>query len=131
VIHVGRIRWDSRQRVDIPRPLGIRLDFIPRTAVLESLKATEKLVAQRNFRPPNSEVVSASEIASWVYCPEQWRLHYGLGHEPENVASIDRGERFHESTAAVERSSKRTLRLAGILIVVAALLLVVVLLVRR
>jgi hypothetical protein len=89
------------------------------------------LVAQRNFRRPNSEVVSASEIASWVYCPEQWRLQYGLGHKSENVASIDRGERFHESTAAVERSSRRILRLAGILIVVAALLLVVLLLVRR
>jgi hypothetical protein len=76
-------------------------------------------------------VVSASEVASWVYCPEQWRLHYGLGHESENVASIDRGERFHESTAGVERSSRRVLRLAAILIVAALLLVVVVLLVRR
>ena len=112
------------------RPAGIRLDFIPQAAVLGSLKATETLVAQRNFRQPNSEVVSASEVASWVYCPEQWRLHR-LGHKSENVASIDRGERFHESTAAVERSFRSVLRLAGILIVVAALLLVVVLLVRR
>jgi hypothetical protein len=78
-----------------------------------------------------SGIVSASEVASWVYCLEQWRLHYGLGHESENVASLARGERFHESTAAVERSSRRILRLAGILIVVAALLVAVVLLVRR
>jgi hypothetical protein len=82
-------------------------------------------------RASHSDVVSASEIASWIYCPEQWRLHYGLSHESENVASLDRGERFHESTAALERSSRRILRLAGTLIIVAALLLVVVLLVRR
>ena len=78
-----------------------------------------------------SGIVSASEVASWVYCPEQWRLQYGLGHKSENVASLNRGERFHESTAAVERSSRRVLQLAGILIIVAVLLLVVVLLVRR
>ena len=65
-----------------------------------------------------SGIVSASEVASWVYCPEQWRLQ-SLGHESENVTSLKRGERFHESTAAVERSSRRVLRLAGILIVVA------------
>jgi hypothetical protein len=86
---------------------------------------------QKTHHSSRSDVVSASEIASWVYCPEQWRLHSGLGHESENVASLARGERFHEATAAVERSSRRILRLAGILIVVAALLLVVLLLVRR
>lgn len=78
-----------------------------------------------------SGIVSASEVASWVYCPEQWRLQYGLGHESENIGSLNRGHRFHESTAAVERSSRRVLRLAGILIIVAALLLVAVFLVRR
>ncbi len=77
-----------------------------------------------------SGIVSASEVASWVYCPEQWRLQHGLGHESENVASLNRGGRFHESTAAVERSSRRILRLAAALIIVAALILVVVL-VRR
>ena len=85
----------------------------------------------QRHRASHSDVVSASEVASWVYCPEQWRLQYGLGHDSENVASLDRGERFHESTAAVERSSRRVLRLAGILIIIAVLLLVVVLLVRR
>jgi hypothetical protein len=44
----------------------------------------------------NRDTVSASEIASYVYCPEQWRLHFGEGHETENVASLGRGERFHE-----------------------------------
>ena len=85
----------------------------------------------QRHRASHSDVVSASEVASWVYCPEQWRLQYGLGHESENVALLKRGERFHASTAAVERSSGRILRLAGILIVVAALLLVVGFLVRR
>jgi len=31
----------------------------------------------------SSEVVSASEIASWAWCPESWRLQ-ALGNEPEN-----------------------------------------------
>ena len=32
-------------------------------------------------------MISASEIACWAYCPEQWRLQYGLGLEPENKGS--------------------------------------------
>src|SRR5262245_60971991 len=30
------------------------------------------------------ELVTASEVAAFVYCPEEWRLEYGLGLEPEN-----------------------------------------------
>ncbi len=28
------------------------------------------------------DLITATEIACWVYCPEQWRLQYGLGLEP-------------------------------------------------
>ena len=34
------------------------------------------------------DVVSASEIASWAWCPESWRLN-SLGQEPENRAAIN------------------------------------------
>jgi hypothetical protein len=37
------------------------------------------------------ELITANEIACWVYCPEQWRLQYGLGLEPANRAAIDAG----------------------------------------
>ena len=38
-------------------------------------------------------MVSAAEIAAFVYCPEQWRLEYGLGLEPGNRAELDAGDR--------------------------------------
>ena len=37
------------------------------------------------------EMVTASEIASFVYCPEAWRLEHGLGLEPANRAALDAG----------------------------------------
>ena len=33
-------------------------------------------------------MISAQEIARWAYCPEQWRLQYGLGLESENRAAM-------------------------------------------
>jgi CRISPR-associated exonuclease Cas4 len=38
-------------------------------------------------RPRTSDVVSASEIASWAWCPESWRLT-SLGAELENRAAL-------------------------------------------
>ena len=46
----------------------------------------------------SDDVVSASEIASWAWCPESWRLA-SLGHEPENRAAMKRGEKLHARTA--------------------------------
>src|SRR4051812_11625191 len=34
------------------------------------------------------EVVSASEIAAYAWCPESWRLESGLGVEPENGGRV-------------------------------------------
>ena len=73
------------------------------------------------------DVVSATEIASFVYCPEQWRLQHGLGNESENVASLSRGEAFHAKNASVEM---RTRRASWIGLVLVALALVVLLLAR-
>ena len=64
----------------------------------------------------NSEVISATEIASFAYCPEQWRLQYGLGHESENVGSLERGEAFHAKSATVETSSRLVIRVSWLLV---------------
>jgi hypothetical protein len=72
-----------------------------------------------------SDVVSASEIASFIYCPEQWRLQCALGNRPEDVESLARGESFHRATARVDVWSRRLLRLGTILLVLALLVVIV------
>jgi len=67
------------------------------------------------------EVASASEIASWAWCPESWRLET-LGQEPENRAAMKRGEEFHARTAVFEVRSRST-RSLGWWLLVASLLL--------
>ncbi len=69
------------------------------------------------------DVVSASEIASWAWCPESWRLG-SLGSEPGNRGALRRGERLHTRTARLERWSAFALRL-GVRLLIAALLLAV------
>jgi hypothetical protein len=75
-------------------------------------------------------LVTATEIASFVYCPEQWRLQYGLGLPAENQAALDAGTRHHAGKAAAERLAGWSMRL-GIAILVAALLGLVVWLLSR
>ena len=67
-----------------------------------------------------TDVVSASEIASWEWCPEAWRLE-ALGAEPGNQESLDRGEAFHTRTAAAEVWSRRAAALGRWLLVLAVL----------
>ena len=69
------------------------------------------------------EMVTASEIACWVYCPEQFRLQYGLGLEPANRAALDAGTRHHEQKAVVERVAGGSIGIGRVLIVVALVLL--------
>lgn len=75
------------------------------------------------MRIRDPEIVSASEIASWAWCPESWRLET-LGHEPGNERDLRRGERRHSLLARFERWSALALRL-GVWLVVLALLLAV------
>ena len=37
----------------------------------------------------SGRMVTAQEIASFAYCPEQWRLQYGLGLPPLNQEALD------------------------------------------
>ena len=70
-----------------------------------------------------NDVVSASEIAAWAWCPESWRLS-ALGHEPGNRAAMERGEKRHALTAFIERWSVLAITL-GIWLFVAAFILAV------
>jgi len=87
-------------------------------------------MARRCLPPSSSGVVSATEVASYVYCPEQWRLQHGLGNRSTNTASLARGSALHAKTAAVEVRSRQAIALAFVLVVLAALLVLGALLFR-
>src|SRR3954447_21556177 len=40
-------------------------------------------------------LITAAVIACWAYCPEQWRLQYGLGLQPANRKGLATGDRHH------------------------------------
>jgi hypothetical protein len=70
-------------------------------------------------------MVTATEIAAFVYCPEQWRLEYGLGLEPGNRAATDAGNRHHARKAVAERVAGTSIGLGRVLVVLALLGLLV------
>jgi PD-(D/E)XK nuclease superfamily len=72
-------------------------------------------------------MVAASEIACWAYCPEQYRLQYGLGLEPENQAALDAGNRHHALKAIAERIAGGSILLGRILVALAAVALLLLL----
>jgi hypothetical protein len=71
-------------------------------------------------RPPGS--VTASEIASYVFCPEAWRLAQ-LAHQPSNQAERDAGTVLHARTADTERTATAAITLGRVLIVIGLLTL--------
>lgn len=64
------------------------------------------------------DVVTASEIAAWVWCPESWRLA-ALGHEPSNRASLELGEKHHRKKAAFEVLSRVLIRVGAFVLLFA------------
>ena len=70
------------------------------------------------------DVVSASEIASWTWCPEAWRLGQGLGLRPGHEERLEEGERIHARTATVERHSGAALRVGLVLLALGVVALV-------
>lgn len=48
-------------------------------------------------------LVTAHEVACFAYCPEQWRLQYGLKIPPGNQKELQVGTRHHERKASVEQ----------------------------
>ncbi len=75
----------------------------------------------------SDDVVSASEIASWAWCPESWRLE-SLGAEPSNRVELARGETHHVRQAAFEERSRSALSLGWCLLAFAVLVALVALL---
>jgi hypothetical protein len=47
----------------------------------------------------DTELITAVELASFAYCPEQWRQEYGLGLAPANQTARQAGRRHHRRKA--------------------------------
>ena len=67
------------------------------------------------------ELVSASEIASWAWCPESWRLD-ALGKEPSNQRALRKGQTFHERMTLLDRLTAGAITLGWGLLAVAGFL---------
>jgi hypothetical protein len=65
-------------------------------------------------------MVTASEITAFAYCPEQFRLQYGMGLEPENRADLDVGNRHHARKAVAEWLAGVAIALGRVLAVLGA-----------
>ena len=61
------------------------------------------MVSKRFPAQRSHELISASEIACFAYCPEQWRLQYGLRLPPANQAALKAGVRHHRRKGLAER----------------------------
>lgn len=69
-------------------------------------------------------MVTAHEVGVFVFCPEQWRLEYGLGLQPGNRTMLEAGSRHHARKAKAERTAGQLLRLGRGLLLGALILLV-------
>jgi hypothetical protein len=88
---------------------------------------------RREQSPHNQglELVSATEIACWVYCPEQWRFEYGLKVKPENQPERAAGKRHHAWKSLAERFAGGAIGLGRVLMVLGIVLVLLLWLVRR
>lgn len=59
--------------------------------------------------------VSASEVACYAYCPEQWRLEHGLKLDASNAVERQAGTRHHARKAGQERLAGSLLGIAKLL----------------
>ena len=68
-------------------------------------------------------LVSAQEVACFAYCPEQWRLQYGLGLPSGNRAALDAGTRHHARKTVAEIIAGGLIALGRALALLAGLVL--------
>lgn len=71
----------------------------------------------------DDRLISATEIASWAYCPEQWRLRHGLGYPSGNHKQLAAGVRHHAEKAAAEMLAGHSLRWGRLLMTLAVAVL--------
>lgn len=76
---------------------------------------------RHNRRSSVRKLITAQEIACFAYCPEEWRLQYGLGLEPANRASLAAGNRHHARKAVAERVAGGAITLGRVLMLLACL----------
>jgi hypothetical protein len=62
-----------------------------------------------------SDTITATEIATAVYCLEQWRLQYGLGLEPANRKALAAGTRHPRRKAMAEQVAGMFIALGRVL----------------
>jgi hypothetical protein len=69
--------------------------------------------------------VTASEIATYMYCQESWRLTHGLKIPPGNIPALKHGTAKHAAWQKVERFTSGMIRAAWVLARVTLALLLV------
>ncbi|WP_074307655.1 hypothetical protein [Singulisphaera sp. GP187] len=74
------------------------------------------------------DYVKATEIGSYAYCPEAWRLGDGLRLRSSNEFNLRRSEQTHVETAKVELRSQSASRAGWVLLIVAGLILLAIVL---
>ncbi len=60
----------------------------------------------------NQKWISASEVASFAYCLEAWRLEHGLVLTPGNQPALAKGVAQHQEWQQVEQRSGSLVRVA-------------------
>jgi hypothetical protein len=79
----------------------------------------------KHGRSRPDDLITASAISSYAFCPEAWRLQYGLGLPADNQDARAAGTRHHEAKAAAERIAGGALTLGRLLVVLAVAALLV------
>jgi len=82
---------------------------------------------QRLRQKSAGDLITAAEIACFAYCPEQWRLQYGMGLEPGNQSALDAGTRHHTRKAVAELIAGGSIALGRVLAVLAVVVLLLLL----
>lgn len=73
------------------------------------------------------DLITAEELASFAYCPEAWRLQYGLNLPSANRAAMEEGNRHHARKAVAEQVAGGSITVGRLLAVLAALVLLLLL----
>ena len=60
----------------------------------------------------NHKWISASEVASFAFCPEAWRLDHGLELTPGNQRALAKGVVQHQEWQQFEQRSGSLVRVA-------------------